>query len=79
MREIKLFTHLGKDSLFYYLYHFFIISLIIKPIAAYSNFPSTLPFMLLYTAVIVAIIYLMGKVPFFRWLTRPFLKRGTKA
>lgn len=79
MREFKLFTHLGKDSLFYYLYHFFIISLLIKPAVTYFNLPNTLPFMLLHTVIIVAVIYLMGKVPLFRWLTGPYLKRGTPA
>jgi len=71
MREVKWLTSLGIDSLFYYLYHYFIIALVITPLVDYFNLPLTFPFILIYTAVIIAIIYLMGKIKIFRWLVHP--------
>ena len=71
MREVKWLTSLGIDSLFYYLYHYFIIAFVITPLVDYFNLPLTFPFILIYTAVIIAIIYLMGKIKIFRWLVRP--------
>ena len=75
MREVKWLTIIGIDSLFYYLYHYFIIAFVIIPLVSYFDLPLKFPFILMYTAAIIAIIYLMGKVKVFRWLVHPTWKK----
>ena len=69
--EVKVLTHVGKDSLFYYLYHIHIISLVLSPLLRNYEMPRTLPFVLLYTLVILGIVWLMSKIKVFRWLMNP--------
>lgn len=78
-RDVKWLRPIGKDSLFYYLYHYFIIMLVIAPVVEYFELPRTLPFILIYTAIVLFIILLMHKVRFFRWLTRPIPDHRTPA
>lgn len=71
MPEVKILTHIGKDSLFYYLYHIHIIRLCLGPLLREYSMPRTLPFVILYTLAILGIVYLMSKIKFFRWLLQP--------
>ncbi len=70
-RSNRLLAHIGKDSLFYYLYHFYVISLVIVPIVKLTYWSSSFPYTLLYTAAIVVILLLMSKINIFRWLVYP--------
>ena len=71
MPEVKMLTHIGKDSLFYYLYHIHIIRLCLGPLLREYSMPRTLPFVILYTLAILGIVYLMSKIKFFKWLLQP--------
>ena len=71
MRANRFLAHIGKDSLFYYLYHFYIIYIVIVWWVKLTYWPDTMPFIILYTAAVVAILLLMHKVRFFRWLANP--------
>lgn len=77
-RDIKWLRPIGKDSLFYYLYHFFILMLVVVPAVEYFNLPRNLAFVLLYTAIIMCILLLMHKVKFLRWLTHPTAVSGER-
>ncbi|MBR5685582.1 MAG: acyltransferase family protein [Muribaculaceae bacterium] len=70
-RDVKWLRPIGKDSLFYYLYHYLILALVVFPVVERFNLPHNLAFVLLYTAVIMGILLLLHKVKFLRWLTRP--------
>ena len=74
LRDIKWLRDFGKDSLFHYLYHIFIVSGLFI-LSRNNNWPTTFPFILLHTAVTVGVLLLMSKVPFFRWLIHPTFKR----
>ena len=72
MRDFKPLRAIGRESLFYYLYHFLIIKEILMPLVAAYGWPTTLPFILLYSAVIIAVVFVMSKIPPFKWLVDPF-------
>ena len=78
MRDNKPLRVIGKDTMFYYLYHMFVTTSLIVPLVVYNSWPHTLPFMLLYTALAVAIMWVMTKVQFFRWLIHPTFSRKEK-
>ena len=73
MKEIKWLTQIGIDSLFYYLYHYFVIVFVLIPLVGYFHLPTSFPFILLYTTLALAVLYLMSRIGFFRWLVRPQL------
>lgn len=73
MPDMKCLRPIGRDSLFYYLYHIVFAINILPAIVYQHGWPRTFPFVLLYTAIIMAIIWLMGKIRFFRWLIHPSL------
>ena len=75
-RYNKLLSFIGFDSLFYYLYHQHCIDAISYTYIHYFHLPTSFPFIILYTTVIVGLLLLMYKVKFFRWLVHPTLKRG---
>ena len=79
-RENKWLAAIGKESLFYYVYHMFVISLVAKPILLYFDLPHTFPTMLLLTAITLLGVFLLSLVPLLRWLTRPTqpLKKSIK-
>lgn len=74
-RDWKPLRAIGKDSLFYYLYHMFIISMVFIPLVRDHGWPSTFPFIVLYTAVTLAVLNVMNHIPFFKWLIHPTLKK----
>lgn len=69
---------IGKESLFYYLYHIFVIAMVITSLVKNYALPRTLPFILLYSAVVVGIVFVMSKIPPFKWLVAPVFKRESK-
>lgn len=71
VRDFKWLRPVGRDSLFYYLYHFYLISIILETLVMIFHWPTTLPFILLYTAAVMGVLALMTKVPLFWWLMRP--------
>ena len=75
VRDWKPLRFIGKDSLFYFLYHMFIISIVFLPLVRDHGWPTTFPFIVLYTATAMAILIGMSRIPFFRWLVHPTLKR----
>ena len=77
--DVKWLRPIGKDSLFYYLYHYFIITIAIAPIVEHFDLPRSLPFILVYTAIVLVILMLLHKVKFLRWLTRPTQNHRTPA
>lgn len=70
-RDIVWLREIGVKSLFYYVYHIHIVSVIIIPLVMDQQKLHSLPFILLYTGVVVGILYLMSKVRFFNWLVQP--------
>lgn len=78
MRDFKWLRSIGRDSLFYYLYHFSIIVLLIEPMVMRFGLPCSFPFVLLYTAIIMVTLLLMSKIEFFRWLTHPYMPQFLK-
>ena len=71
IRDYKPLRAIGKDSLFYYLYHFLFITDVLYPIVCALNWPRTLPFILLYTAAITAMVFAISKIPVFKWIVDP--------
>ncbi len=78
MRDNKLLRVVGKDSMFYYLYHMFITMALVIPVVEVLDWPRSLPFILLYTLAAVVIMWGMSKIQFFRWLMQPTFNRKDK-
>lgn len=73
--ENKFFTYIGKDSMMYFLYHGLIIKLMLQPLVQNYHLPSTLPWIIGYWALVVCVIFLIGKIKPLRWLTNPLPKK----
>ncbi len=78
VRDNKLLRIIGKDSMFYFLYHSFFVDAVLNIYARQYDLPRTLPFILLYSAMIVAVLMVMSRINFFRWFTSPKIKRPVK-
>ena len=73
--KIKLLSALGKESMFYYLYHGLIIKFLLQPLVSHCHLPLNFPFMLLYLVGVMGLIFIMRRILPFRWLVFPsFLK-----
>ena len=79
VRENRFFAHVGRDSLFFYLYHYLVIRLIVIPVMEYFNLGTSMPWILLYLAAVIAILWLLSKVKPLMWLTKPTFKRKKEA
>lgn len=64
------FTHFGQLTLFIYLYHSIILCWR-RTIQDEFHLPTNLFFCILYSAIVLGIIWLMSKVRFFHWLLNP--------
>lgn len=71
MPNIGLLRGIGKDTLFYYVYHAFLVDALFLINLWYFKLPTSLPFMVLYTAIIMITLWLMSKVKLLRWLVHP--------
>ena len=78
-RDHKWLRPIGQDSIFYYLYHIYLLMVIVSPVVKHFDLPRSFPFVLCYTAIIMGALLLMHKIPFLRWLTNPLSKRKTIA
>lgn len=79
VREHRIMSHVGRESLFIYLYHYLVIRLAIVPMTERFGLGHTMPWMLIYLAIVVGILLLLSKVKPLRWLTKPTLKRAKQA
>jgi len=68
-------ANIGRDSMLYYLYHAFIIYFILTPLAEHFSLPMSFPFLLIYCAAILMLIYYMGKIKLFKLLVNPINKK----
>lgn len=75
VRENKWLAPIGRDSLFYYVYHINILAVTVVPLVRIYNLPRALPFIILYTAIAMAIMYVMSKVKLFKWFVNPTLPK----
>ena len=71
VRDVKWLRVIGKESMFYYLYHIFLVCIPLYELVKVFDLPSTFPYMVLYTAAVTLTLFLMSKVKFFKWLTHP--------
>lgn len=69
--SIPFLAKVGKDSLFYYLYHGLIIQFFIVPIVQHFNLLTSWYWVIVYFFFVLVVIYLMTKISFFRWLINP--------
>lgn len=74
-KENKILAHIGKNSLFYYLYHGLIIEFILNPIIICFELPQTISFRLLYTMGVICLIFVLSKIKLLNWLINPMAKR----
>lgn len=72
--EVLCLAKIGKDSLFYYLYHGLMIQYFIAPVVLRFNLPTGLLGVALYFMLILFTIFLMDRIQIFRWLVNPALK-----
>lgn len=75
IKEQKILSLIGKDSLLYYLYHGLIIKFILVPLVLFCNLPLSIPFLLLYAACCIVFIWLLVRLRLFRWFANPLVKR----
>lgn len=71
MIENKYLSLIGKESLFYYLYHGVIILFVMQPLVSYYGLPQTFPFMILYCAIVITFVFCLSKISLFRWIANP--------
>ena len=75
VRDVRLLRDFGKNSMFNYMYHYFVISLVLQPLIMNLSLSVTFPYIILYTLVVIVILYGMSKVKLFTWAVEPILKR----
>ena len=75
VKDVRVLREFGKNSLFHYMYHYFIIALVLQPVIKHFDLPLTLPYIIIYTLVVVIILYGMSKIKLFTWAVEPILKR----
>lgn len=71
----NLLANIGRDSMLYYVYHGFIIYFILSPLVEQFSLPMSFPFLLIYCAAIMTLIYYMGKIKLFKLLINPINKK----
>lgn len=71
MPEINLLSILGKESMFYYLYHGLIINFFLQPVVSNFQLPNSFLFMLVYLVGVICLIFIMRRIKPFRWLVSP--------
>lgn len=69
--EIKSLSALGKESMFYYLYHGLIINFFLQPLVNNFHLPHSFLFMLVYLVGVMGLIFIMRRIKLFRWLASP--------
>lgn len=64
--ENRLLALIGRDSLFYYLYHAVVIRFLLVPFLNYYNFPRSSFFVLLYVSFVFVVLFLIRRNRFIR-------------
>lgn len=75
VRDNSLLRRIGKDSMFYFLFHSFIVDGVFNYIRIHYGLPCSLPFLLLYTAITIAVLIPLSRIKFLRWFTSPMFKQ----
>jgi len=75
VKDNSLLRRIGKDSMFYFLFHTLLVDGILRYGKINYGLPTTLPFILLYTALVVAALMALSRVKFLKWFTGPMIKR----
>ncbi len=73
--ENDCFAKIGKDSLFYYLYHGLFIKFLIVPLVVKVGLPTNLWCCMVYLFFILIALHVMSKINIFRWLVNPTIKQ----
>lgn len=73
--DTKIFSVIGRNSLFYYLFHGLIIECIILPLIIEFKLPQTFLYILVYTVFTVSFISFLRKISFCRWLIKPDISK----
>lgn len=68
-------AEIGRDSLFYYLYHGLFIQFLIKPLVVKFAIPTNLLVCILYLFFILITLHMMSKIKIFRWFVNPTIKK----
>ena len=76
-RNVSFMIKIGKDSLFYYLYHGLIIKFVLEPIVYRLDLSTNLLWCMLYLFFMLAALYIMSKLKFFRWFIAPTFKNSS--
>ena len=74
-RSHRLLSRIGRDSLFFFLYHRYIITAVIVAWATHSGWSTSLPLVILYTAVVVGILWVMSLIKILRWPVYPAIAK----
>ena len=69
--SIKILSALGRETMFYYLYHGLIIRFLLQPVVTFFFFFQNFLFMLIYLIGTVGLIYILRQIKLFRWLLHP--------
>lgn len=73
-KNVPVLTEIGKDSLFYYLFHGLIIKFVLEPIVVRFGLPINLLWYIFYLFLMLAVLYIMSKSKFFQWFINPTFK-----
>lgn len=69
-KKIELCSKYGKKTLFFYIYHTLILYVVFAIVDKY-NLPTTLPYIVLYTVCVVAILHIASHSKFLNFLINP--------
>lgn len=75
MPSVAGLRHIGRDSLFYYVYHYYIFDLSLAPVIRGYQWSLTLPYLLLYCGITVIVLLALSKNHVFMRLVQPMLKK----
>ena len=73
--ENDCFAKIGKDSLFYYLYHGLFMKFLIALLVVKVGLPTNLWCCMVYLFLILIALHLMSKINIFRWFVNPTIKQ----
>lgn len=65
---------MGKDSLFYYLYHALVLKFGVFIVVSHFHLPSSFVYMIGYFICVVVLLIIMSKIKVLRWLVNPTIK-----
>ena len=72
--EVKFLSIIGRDSLFYYLWHAPIVKFILPLLCTKLHLPKSFIWMIVYTLVVILLLWVMSHSKLFRWFVLPIKK-----